>query len=87
MVAFKAPEKGIPFHFEPGELPDPPESLGDRFGEFVPQTGAEANSTDRLPSHEDLLARQPREELTAIERAQGLAEAEKAKRILGFDKK
>lgn len=86
MTTFKAPENGVPFHFEEGELPDPPESLGDRYGEFVPASGAEADGHDRLPSHEDLLARTPREELTEAEKARGLAEVEKAKRIL-FGKK
>jgi hypothetical protein len=78
---FKQPE-GTPFHFEDGELPEPRESLGDRYGGFVPENGAQAAAHDRLPSHEDLLARTPREELTETEKAEGREEVEKAKRII-----
>jgi hypothetical protein len=78
---FKPPQ-GIPFHFEDGELPEPPESLGDRFGEFVPENAAQAAAHDRLPSHEDLLAREPRVELTEEEKTIGREEVEKAKRLI-----
>jgi len=80
-MAFEQP-KGIPFHFGEDELPEPRESIGDRFGEFVPENGAQADAHDRLPSHEDLLARQPRKELTEAEKEKGREEVEKAKRIL-----
>jgi hypothetical protein len=80
---FKAPEGGIPYHYD-GEGPEHPESLGDRYGEFVPQTAAEARAVDALPSHEDLLARQPRVELTEEEKEIGRAAVEKARKQLGF---
>ena len=46
MSTFEKPKGGIPFHFEEGELPDPPENLGDRIGEYVPEVGAEIETAD-----------------------------------------
>jgi hypothetical protein len=67
-----------------GDSNNTPEPTADRVGQFTPEIGAHQDAADLLPSHEDLLSRQTREELSEVEKAQGLQEVEKAKKILGL---
>lgn len=72
------PETGKPW------TPPEGESIGDRFGEFVPEIGAHQDMADALPSHEDLMAREKHIPLTDEERRLGREEVEKAKKLLGY---
>lgn len=85
MTGFRAPANTGKYHYE-GEGSEPKESLGDRYGEFVPELVAQADAADAQPKHEDLLARQPRPELTEGEKRVGRLRIANTKALLGFDK-
>ena len=80
---FEAPADPDKYSYPDGS-PEPEEPVGDRIGQFTPEIGAHADAADSLPSHEDLLARQARPELTESEKAQGREAAEHAKKLLGL---
>ena len=84
MTEFKIPANPDRYHHNEDDT-DTPEPAGDRIGNFTPEIGAHSDAADALPSHEDLLARQSKPELTEAEKAKGLEEVERAKKTLGYN--